>query len=82
MDYISDRSYKVTMLLCFFLGYFGAHRFYAEKIETGLLIIVTLGGLCIWVLIDLFMIVIGNFPDKEGYKIYLIAMNNALVNYG
>ncbi|MFT9818364.1 NINE protein [Lysinibacillus sp. NPDC056185] len=41
MDYSSDRSYIVTMLLFFFLGYFGAHHFYATKIIMN----VTLEGL-------------------------------------
>lgn len=37
--------------------------------------IVTLGRLDIWVLIDLFMIVIGKFKDKVGYKLYLLNSN-------
>mgnify|MGYP000747754787 CR=1 FL=1 len=40
----------------FFLGGFGAHRFYVGKMGTAVLQIVTLGGLGIWVLIDLILI--------------------------
>ena len=56
-------------LLCFFLGVFGAHRFYVGKIGTGLLQLFTLGGLGIWMLVDLIMLVSGEFRDKEGNRI-------------
>ena len=48
---------------------FGAHRFYVGKIGTAVLMIVTLGGLGIWALIDLIMIIIGSFTDKDGNKL-------------
>jgi TM2 domain-containing membrane protein YozV len=53
-------------LLCFFLGGLGAHRFYVGKVGTALLMILTLGGVGIWVLIDFIMILTGSFKDKEG----------------
>jgi TM2 domain-containing membrane protein YozV len=56
-------------LLCFFLGVFGAHRFYVGKIGTGLLQLFTLGGLGIWMLVDLILLVSGEFRDKEGNRI-------------
>ena len=58
-------------LLCFFLGFLGVHRFYVGKVGTGILQIVTLGGLGIWVLIDFIMIIVGAFTDKAGNKITL-----------
>jgi TM2 domain-containing membrane protein YozV len=66
---MSEKRILPAFLLCFFLGVFGAHRFYAGKIGTGILQLVTLGGLGIWALIDFIMIVIGSFTDKEGNKI-------------
>lgn len=56
-------------ILCFFFGCLGVHRFYVGKIGTGILQLLTLGGLGIWTLIDFILIVIGSFRDKEGLKL-------------
>jgi TM2 domain-containing membrane protein YozV len=63
---VGDKGFVPAILLCFFLGALGLHRFYVGKIGTGILMILTLGGLGIWVIIDFVMIVIGKFTDKEG----------------
>lgn len=65
-DPISDKSNTVALLLCLFLGILGVHRFYVGKIGTGVLQLVTLGGLGIWATIDLIMIVLQKFTDGEG----------------
>lgn len=62
----SAKSNLVALLLCLFLGGLGVHRFYVGKIGTGVLQLVTLGGLGIWALIDLIFIAMGKFTDKEG----------------
>jgi len=66
---LSDRSFLVMLLLCFFLGVFGVHRFYAGKIGTGFLMIITLGGLGIWSLADFIIIACGAFRDVDGLPI-------------
>ncbi|MEM4992171.1 TM2 domain-containing protein [Priestia sp. SB1] len=62
----SEKNWLITVLLCFFLGGLGAHRFFVGKIGTGIVMLVTLGGFGIWSLIDLIVIIAGNFKDSEG----------------
>ena len=61
-----NTEWIITLLLCFFLGGIGVHRFYNGKIGTGILMIVTLGGFGIWYLIDLIMVIVGRFTKKDG----------------
>ena len=65
----SEKGFVPTLLLCFFLGVFGIHRFYAGKIGTGILQLITLGGLGIWALVDFVVIACGKFKDKQGQLI-------------
>ena len=69
---ISDgktQSKMVLAVVCFFLGFLGVHRFMVGKIGTGVLMLVTFGGLGIWTLIDFIMILMGKFSDKQGRPI-------------
>ena len=61
-----DNKWLVTLLLCFFVGFLGVHRFYVGKTGTGILHLLTLGAFGIWTLIDLIIIVLGKFTDKDG----------------
>ena len=62
----SNKGFVPTLLLCFFLGIFGVHRFYVGKIGTGILSLLTFGGLGIWATIDFVMIAVGSFKDSQG----------------
>jgi len=62
-------NFYATFFLCLFLGVFGAHRFYNGKIKTGALELVTCGGLGIWWFVDLLMVLLGKFKDKNGVPI-------------
>ena len=68
---VSPKSWLVTLLLCLFLGTIGIHRFYVGKIGTGILMILLLmtGISAIWAVIDLILIILGKFKDKQGLLI-------------
>ena len=62
----SSKDWLVTLLLCFFVGCLGIHRFYVGKTGTGIVQLLTCGGCGIWALIDFIVIIMGNFTDAEG----------------
>lgn len=62
----SEKDWLVTLLLCWFLGAVGGHRFYVGKIGTGILQLLTMGGCGIWIIIDLIMVITGKFTDAQG----------------
>lgn len=63
---VSTKGFVPALLLCLFLGVLGVHRFYVGKIFSGILMLLTLGGLGIWQLIDLILIAVGSFRDARG----------------
>lgn len=66
---VSRKSRLIALLLCWFLGCFGAHRFYVGRTGSAIAMIFTLGGLGIWAFVDLIVIICGNFKDDEGRKL-------------
>jgi TM2 domain-containing membrane protein YozV len=62
----SPKSRTAAVLLCLFFGVLGVHRFYVGKVGTGIIQLLTLGGLGIWAIIDLIIIICGSFKDKSG----------------
>lgn len=62
----SDRSFIATWLFAWLLGFLGVDRFYLGKVGTGILKLLTFGGLGIWWLIDLVFTLTGVQRDSEG----------------
>ena len=73
---ISSKSRLVTALLAWFLGPFGAHRFYVGKTGSAIVMLVltitVIGAIIsgIWALIDTIRIILGNFRDGGGNLVY------------
>ena len=65
----SPKSRLVALLLCWFLGIFGAHRFYVGRIGSGVLYLCTEGLFGIGWLIDIILIATGEFTDDRGLKL-------------
>lgn len=65
----SDKRILPAFLLCFFFGVFGAHRFYVGKIGSAVAQLLTIGGVGIWALVDLIILLCGAFTDAAGNKI-------------
>jgi len=63
---VSNKSKSTTFLLCYFFGVFGVHRFYLGKPITGILMLLTGGGLAIWWIVDLYRIITSRLKDKQG----------------
>ena len=60
------KEWLVTLLLCFFVGVLGIHRFYTGHIGIGVAQLLTFGGCGIWALIDFILILVGSYKDAEG----------------
>jgi len=66
---VSERSRTVALILGMLGGVFGFHRFYAGRVQTGIAMAITFGGLGVWWLYDMVTIVAGEFRDAEGLPV-------------
>ena len=67
MPFQGSRKSQVTaLILCFFLGDLGIHRFYLGYTWQGIVQLLTLGGCGVWTLIDFVRICMGRLQPKDG----------------
>ena len=59
------KSKLTAILLCFFLGSLGIHRFYLGYTLIGVIQLLSFGGFLIWVIVDLIRLIIGSLKDSE-----------------
>ena len=62
----SGKSQVAALILCFFVGVLGIHRFYLGYTWQGIVQLLTLGVFGIWTLIDLIRIITGDLQPKGG----------------
>jgi TM2 domain-containing membrane protein YozV len=77
---VEQKSWVVALLLAFFLGVFGGHRFYVGKKASGIAMLVltvlspltlsiTLIISALWAFVDFILILIGNMKDAAGQEL-------------
>jgi TM2 domain-containing membrane protein YozV len=66
---VSERSRSVALVLGVLGGWAGLHRFYTGRTESGIYMAITLGGLGVWWLYDMVVLVAGEFKDVEGLPV-------------
>ena len=66
---VSDKRRLTAILLCLILGLFGGHRFYLGRTGTAWLQMLTIGGLALWMLADLLLLITGELKDGEGSRL-------------
>lgn len=65
----TQNRWIICLVLCWFLGGFGVHRFYTGHTTIGIVQLLTLGGCGIWWLVDFIMLIVGNYKDADGVPV-------------
>ena len=66
---VSERSRAVALGLAVVGGAFGLHRFYTGRVQSGIWMCLTLGGMGIWYLYDVVVVAAGDFRDGDGRRV-------------
>lgn len=76
LEKLKGKNWVATLMLCWFLGMYGAHRFYTGKSNSAwVMLILSITGLgtfvsMIWALVDGFAIALGKFAHEDGDELY------------
>lgn len=62
----SKKNKNVALILCIFLGYFGAHHFYVKRTKIGFIYLFTFGIFGFGWIADIVLIILGKFKDNNG----------------
>ena len=65
---LKEINWTSTLWLSFFLGFLGVDRFYMGKTKSGILKLITVGGLGFWYLIDLILIMTSHTFENIKWK--------------
>jgi TM2 domain-containing membrane protein YozV len=74
----SEKSFIVVWVLSILVGMFAVDRFYLGKIGTGILKLITFGGIGIWYFVDLIILLCDGTRDKQGNKLADYEKNKVL----
>jgi len=66
---VSERSRGVALGLAIVGGLFGVHRFYAGRVQSGIWMCLTFGGMGIWYVCDIIVVAAGDFRDGDGRRV-------------
>jgi hypothetical protein len=66
---VSERSHGVALGLAIVGGLFGVHRFYAGRVQSGIWMCLTFGGMGIWYVCDIIVVAAGDFRDGDGRRV-------------
>ena len=79
---VSERSRGVALALAVVGGWFGLHRFYAGRTQSGIWMCLTFGGMGIWYLYDIVIVAAGDFHDGDGHRVARWEVSDTIVGTG
>ena len=77
--HVPEKSFVLTWVFALFLGFFGVDRFYTGKTGSAFAKLFTFGGAGIWVLVDVILVLSGNYYDGlgrplKGYQVHKVSV--------